>query len=166
MPAAFTRTSSSPASGRGSGCSRTAIAPSSMVAARISAMLPGRGGWRTSAGFRVKACHGRLARPDPRGPTHPAVVAGIPHRPRSGGAAAQPGVPRRRRAGGRRPAGAADPGLHGRRRLARDDDPLAARQRLPHAAGRDPHERRLLGGGVRAAGEAARGLRRARPGSR
>src|SRR5215207_3599605 len=38
-PAARTRTSSSPACGSGSGCSRTAISPSRMVAARMAAML-------------------------------------------------------------------------------------------------------------------------------
>src|SRR5918997_3996529 len=42
MPAARTRTSSSPAWGRGSGCSCTEISPSWIVAARIAAMVAAR----------------------------------------------------------------------------------------------------------------------------
>ena len=41
-----------------------------------------------------------------------------------------------------------------------DDDALAARRRLPHAPRRDPRQRRLLRGGLRAAGGPPGGLRR------
>ena len=55
----------------------------------------------------------------------------------------------------RRPAGAARAGIPGRRRLARDDDQVATRQRLLDEPGRDPRQRRLLAGGLRPAREAA-----------
>ncbi len=97
--------------------------------------------------------------PQPPGP-RAAHVAGDARRLRGGAAAAQPDLARRGRGAGRRPAGPAHPGLHGRRRHAGDDGPLAARERLLDAAGGHPRECRLLSGRVRADRGAARGTRR------
>ena len=58
--------------------------------------------------------------------------------------AARPGLPRRRRGRRPRPPGAADPGLHGRRRLAGDDGRLAQAHGLPARARGHARERRLL----------------------
>ena len=74
----------------------------------------------------------------------------------------QLGLARRRRARRRGPPGPADPRLHGRRRLAGDDDPLAARERLPHAPRRHPRQRRLLRGLLQRLEQRLEGSRRAR----
>ena len=109
---------------------------------------------------------GVLPVPSPsRSCSHPAAVAGIPHRARAARAAAQPGrTTARRQAGDDRPV-LLIPGFMAGDGSLGDDDPLAARNgyrtRRPACA-----STWLLGGGVRAAGEAARGPRRARPGSR
>ena len=84
------------------------------------------------------------------------VVAGV----EAAALVPQLGLARRRRARRRGPPGAADPRLHGRRRLAGDDDPLAARERLPHAPRRDPRQRRLLARTIDRLEAAPRGLRR------
>ena len=76
----------------------------------------------------------------------PPALARKSRRGRSGRAVPQLGLARRRRARRRGTPGPADPRLPGRRRLAGDDDPLAARERLPHAPRRNPRQRRLLGG--------------------
>ena len=84
--------------------------------------------------------------PFPTSPRSGAKVAlRCSRRPRSAAArsGAARGVP-----DGEGRAGAADPRVPGRRRLAGDDDPLAARERLPHAPRRHPRQRRLLGGGL------------------
>ena len=85
-------------------------------------------GWCIYAGrhvlFRVRT-PGQYV-PSPCTTAHSAHVAGDANRPRGRRAAPQPGLPRPRAAGGRAPPGAADPGLHGRRRVARDDGELAA----------------------------------------
>ncbi len=160
-PAAWTRTRSCPSWGSGSGCSTTSIRPSRMVAARMFArLLPVR---------RVRR--------DPESGKPVAVGVSLPHFPRSGARASPAWRPRRCSAarcggGGGVPDGegrpvAADPRLHGGRRLDGHDDPLAARERLPHAPGRDPRQRglqrgirhpaRAPAGGVGGAHRAARG---------
>ena len=73
-----------------------------------------------------------------------AALAGGSCRARGGRPAAGPGPARRGPARRARSAGAADPRLHGRRRLAGADGQLAAPRRLPALAGRDARERRLL----------------------
>ena len=108
--------------------------------------------------------------PSPCNTADSAHVAGDANRPRGRRAAPQPGLPRPRAAAGRAPPGAADPGLHGRRRLARDDGELAAAGRLLHPPHRHPRQPRLLGGGLpppRGAARAhGRAPRRARRGHR
>ena len=89
---------------------------------------------------RVRSGRGRLA-----SPLSPAL-ARKPRRCRGGRALPELGLARRWRARRRRPPGPADPGVHGRRRFDGDDDPLAARERLPHAPGRNPRERGLQRG--------------------
>ena len=90
---------------------------------------------------------------------HPApALAGEPLRSRVGGAAALGRLARRRGARGRGPRRAAHSRLPGRRRVARHDGAVAARRRLADQARRHARERRVLGGGVHAAGGAARGL--------
>ena len=59
--------------------------------------------------------------PSPRNTADSADVAGVAYRPRGRRAASQPGLPRPRAARGGAPPGPADPRLHGRRRVARDD---------------------------------------------
>ena len=137
-PAARTRTSSCPSWGSGSGCSATSIRPSRMVAARMTARLLPVRLWcsRRQIGYKVD-----VGVPLP---ALPPALARKSRRCRGGRAVPQLGLARRRRARRRGPPGAADPRLHGRRRLAGDDDPLAARERLPHAPRRDPRQRRLL----------------------
>src|SRR5438874_1025769 len=69
----------------------------------------------------------------PCAPPHdPAALAGGNDGRRGGDADALAGVERHRPPAGRRPPRDADPGLPRRRRVARSDDALAARPRLPH----------------------------------
>ena len=168
-PAAWTRTSSSPAFGEGSGWSWTAISPSRMVAARSRARCYSRRRQdspicRCAAGPRdgVMRVNGRA--PPPYSVRSRAVraaaVARVARRPGGCAAAAEPDLARRGRGAGRGPAGAPGARLHGRRRHARDDDQVAAGPRLPHAACRHPSQRRMLGGGLRAPRGASGGARR------
>ena len=146
-PAARTRTSNWPSWGSGSGRSATWIRPSTIVAARMSARVLRP--FEASVVQRSRNSVIRADSPGKRGrgrPSHspfsPALarVAPASRRPRC--SAARSGA-----AAACRPArtpGPADPRLPGRRRLARHDDPLAARERLPHAPRRNPHQRGLL----------------------
>ena len=140
-PAAWTRTSSSPACGSGSGCSWTAILPSRIVAARTVAMLLAARLRRPAhedcpfGGCTAGPCDGVI----------PANGMRIPHVPplwresRIGvggrAAAAQPGLAR---GGRRRPATARPvllvPGFLAGDGSLGDDDQVAARQRLLDAA--------------------------------
>ena len=185
-PAALTRTSSSPACGTGSGCSSTTIEPSRMVAARMAAdpctgRRPPPGAarctriWsqntRLSAGAVVKISSEQLGNTASMGrPRCRACHSSLTSR-RSGASRASDSSWRTlRRSPVYRGHGVPDGGgravllipgfLAGDGSLG-DDDPLAAPERLPHAPGRDPRQRRLLRGGLRAAGGAPGGLRRA-----
>ncbi len=74
---------------------------------------------------------------------------------------AQPGLRRPWRPARRAPPGAADPGLHGRRPVARHARGLAAAQRLLHPPHGHPRQPRLLRGGLPAPRGAARAHGRA-----
>ena len=179
-PAPRTRTSRSESPGTGSGCSSTAIVPSRIVAARI-------GGDRTcpghSSGFARQPMYLCVSARTLRGTEHRVNMSLLPALPRippmwresrigleAAALRRSPVLPRPRAAAGRAPPGAADPGLHGRRRLARDDGELAAAGRLLHPPHRHPRQPRLLGGGLpppRGAARAhGRAPRRARRGHR
>src|SRR4051795_11761149 len=166
-PAPCTRTSRSESPGTGSGCSSTAIEPSRIVAARMrrdatsGASSPSdRPGLLEVVAYvvdtiGVEPTPGQYV-PSPCYPAHSAFVARIAHRPRGRRAAAQPGL---RGVGGptrRAPSGAADPGFHGRRSLARHDVELAAAGGLLHPPHGYSRQLRLLGGSLPEAPGAAR----------
>src|SRR3954447_5931290 len=149
IPAPRTLTSTSPEPGSGSGRSATNSAPSSittafMPAAPYPAALRGRfralGGGYPLRRREVSAAHEADSNPIP-----PPSVARIADGARGRQAGAQPGLARRRRHRRPRTAGAADPGVPGRRRITVTAYPLAAAQRLPHTQGGHPGQRRLLG---------------------
>ena len=132
--------------------------------------------WRAMSAREQPQSAGTAFDPLPPGAAPPSLARSLVGRPRRRAALAdraraparRPGLPRPRHPVGRRRAGAADPGLHGRRRVAEGHARVAGADRLRRPRVRHRVQRRLLGSDARRARAAGRrrSRRRAAAGSR